>query len=509
MNQEQKIQKKRKFFSSRKLKYGALATVFTALFIAVVILFNVIVSAIDSKYRLYFDLTQDQIFSISDTTFEMVEEQLRQYREDHGEDPQIKISFLDARDIITDTEEKNWVVTLAESYAEKYPQITVEFKEDLKSHPENYTYYTDLGYSIDSNSIIISNSMEKGSFQVLTFDSCLVYNEAGTKVWAFQGEMKINAAIIKITTQKSPLVSFTTGHGEAVPQALVEILTNCGFMIENVDLTKDDISKESKILFMCAPQKDLTYSEDDSVVTEYTKISDYLNDYRSMVLIAAPNMPDLPVLDEILEDRGIKVHRNQIVMDDVSCHTNDNKMLYVNYTDTDRVGAALTNSLTSLTNPPRSLSSNSAPIEILERGDSVTHVTDAILQSSEHSYVEITTENGVEKKSGPFDLMVLSTRFTIVDNVNVYGHLLVIGSQNFTETNAFREQFGNTDIVFNMIKLLSREELAMETNYKVLEDFSLDMDQGEVYVYGAICTIVIPVAILAFGTVIYIRRKHR
>jgi len=85
----------------------------------------------------------------------------------------------------------------------------------------------------------------------------------------------------------------------------------------------------------------------------------------------------------------------------------------------------------------------------------------------------------------------------------------VIGSQNFTETNAFREQFGNTDIVFNMIKLLSREELAMETNYKVLEDFSLDMDQGEVYVYGAICTIVIPVAILAFGTVIYIRRKHR
>ena len=54
-------QKNRKsFFSSRKFKYGTAATVFTVFFIAVVILLNAIVSAVDSKYSLYFDLTDEE-----------------------------------------------------------------------------------------------------------------------------------------------------------------------------------------------------------------------------------------------------------------------------------------------------------------------------------------------------------------------------------------------------------------------------------------------------------------
>jgi hypothetical protein len=85
---------------------------------------------------------------------------------------------------------------------------------------------------------------------------------------------------------------------------------------------------------------------------------------------------------------------------------------------------------------------------------------------------------------------------------------LVIGSQNFTETNAFREQFGNTDIVHNMIRLLSDEDIAMETHYKVLEDYTIDMESGAVYVYGIVAAVVIPLAIFALGTVVYIKRKH-
>lgn len=505
---DKKLKEQKKLFSSRKFKYGATATAFTALFIAALILVNAIFSAIDSKYSLYFDLTKDQIFSISESTEEMVDTCLSDYEEVHKEKPKIKISFHNARDRIMEDEMKSWVVTLAESYAEKYGEITVEFNEDLNSHPEKYLYYKDLGYDINSNTIIISNSEAKGAFRYLTFDSCLVYDEAGENVWAFQGEMKFNAALLYITSRKSPVVSFTAGHGESVPEALVEIFTNCGFTIETVDLTRDEISEDSKMLIMCNPQKDLTYSESDTATTEYTKISDYLNSYRSMVVIASPTMPALPVLDELLADFGMEILRNQVVMDDIHCHTQNNRMIYADYAKSETVGGALTKSLTDLSNPPRTIFFDSAPIRILNEGDGEVTIVEPILTSSDNSYVELVTEEGTKKEKGPFNLMAISTRFTYIDNVKTYGHLLVIGSQNFTETNAFREQFGNTDIVHNMIRLLSDEDIAMETHYKVLEDYTIDMESGAVYVYGIVAAVVIPLAIFALGAVVYIKRKH-
>lgn len=505
---DKKQKSKKSIFSSRKFKYGTAATVFTVFFIAVVILLNAIVSAVDSKYSLYFDLTDDQIFTISDDTVKMVQQRLDDYEKEHGQRPEIKISFHNARDRIMEDEMQSWVVNLAESYAERFSEVRVEFNEDLNTHPERYSYYTDLGYEINTGSVIVSNSLEKGAFRYLTLDSCLVYDENGENVWAFQGEMKFNSAFIYITSRKSPVVSFTTGHGESVPQALTEIFANCGFTIKDVDLTKDEIDPDTKMLVMYNPQKDITYSENDTVVTEYTKISNYLNDYRSMVVIGSPTTPELPVLDELLADWGMELVRNQVVMDDIYCHTQDNQMIYVNYAETDSVAAALTNSLTELSNPPRSISVDSAPIRILSEGDGDVTVTEPVLTSSDNAYVELITEEGTKKEKGPFTLMAISSRFTYVENTKTYGHLLLIGSCNFTETNAFREQFGNTDIVYNMIRLLSDEDVYMDTQYKVLEDYTIDMESGAVYVYGIVSAIVIPLVIFAFGTVVYVKRKH-
>ena len=504
-----KKQKMKGLFSSRRMKYGSIATVLTALFIAAVILVNAIVSAVDSKWSLYFDLTKDKFFTISEETKTMVDETFSDYKKNFGEDPKIKVTFLRARDTILEDEMKAWVVTLVESYAEEYSEITVEFKEDLTTHPENYENYTRLGHELNHDSIIITNSLVKDSFRILTFDSCLVYDENGQEVWAFQGEMKLNAALLKLTSKKSPVVQFTAGHGESKPEALWEILTNCGFTVKEVDLSKEEIDKDCKMLIMSNPTKDITYSENDSVVTEYTKISEYLNSYRSMVVIATPTTPELPVLDELLADWGMKLVRNQVVMDDVACHTQDNKALYVDYAETETVAAALTQSLTSLSSPPRTIMIDAAPIEILKTGDGETGIVESVLNSSDHAYTEEITAEGTKKSNGPFSLMAISTRYTIVDNVDTYGHLLLIGSENFTETNAFREQFGNTDIIYSMIRLLSDEDIYMKTHYKLLEDYTIDMQSGTVYVYGVITAVLIPLLIFALGTVVYIRRKHR
>lgn len=67
---ENKNQKKVKFkISSRKLKYGSSAVVFTSVFVAFVILLNVIVSFVDARVGgIYVDMTSKKLYGVSDAS---------------------------------------------------------------------------------------------------------------------------------------------------------------------------------------------------------------------------------------------------------------------------------------------------------------------------------------------------------------------------------------------------------------------------------------------------------
>ena len=59
-------------FNSRKFKYGSAATAFTVAFIAVVVIFNIIFSALARKYMWYVDLTKEQVYTLSEEAKEIM-----------------------------------------------------------------------------------------------------------------------------------------------------------------------------------------------------------------------------------------------------------------------------------------------------------------------------------------------------------------------------------------------------------------------------------------------------
>ena len=59
-------------FNSRKFKYGSAATAFTIAFIAVVVIFNIIFSALAQKYMWYIDLTKEQVYTLSEEAKEIM-----------------------------------------------------------------------------------------------------------------------------------------------------------------------------------------------------------------------------------------------------------------------------------------------------------------------------------------------------------------------------------------------------------------------------------------------------
>ncbi|MDR2136358.1 MAG: GldG family protein, partial [Treponema sp.] len=55
-------------FGKRNLRYGFVSVCITVVVIAVIVLFNVVLTALFKRYPLDIDLTEDQIFEISDET---------------------------------------------------------------------------------------------------------------------------------------------------------------------------------------------------------------------------------------------------------------------------------------------------------------------------------------------------------------------------------------------------------------------------------------------------------
>ena len=55
---------------NRRLRMGSFATVLTVIFIAVLIILNMIVSAISERYPIQLDLTTGKIYGLSDETIE-------------------------------------------------------------------------------------------------------------------------------------------------------------------------------------------------------------------------------------------------------------------------------------------------------------------------------------------------------------------------------------------------------------------------------------------------------
>ena len=60
------------YLKSRKFKYGSVATAFTVAFIAIVVIFNIIFTALAGKYMWYIDMTEEQLFTLSEEAKEIM-----------------------------------------------------------------------------------------------------------------------------------------------------------------------------------------------------------------------------------------------------------------------------------------------------------------------------------------------------------------------------------------------------------------------------------------------------
>ena len=324
--EKKKSGKGRNPFKSKKFRHGTLSVVFTVIFIAAVVLVNVIVTLVAERFNMEADLTSGAVFTLGDETQEYIKnvdddvqffitadkDSLKSSGETLYE--QI-VEFMDKMTSLNSRFSVRYVNLLTE------PEFSNDFEEDLK----NYQLIVKSGRTGRYSVLTISDFLKF----VLNDGNTYSYSEANMRV-AYGGysitdyfsdaEEQIVSALMSVSKENPTVVTFLTGYGESDSSPLEEILTSNAYITNSEDIERiAAVPEDTDILVIHAPTKD--YSNES-----LTKIDEWLSNNgkfgRDLIYIASPEADETPNIDAFLAEWGLRVERGYVLQYDMNYYYN-------------------------------------------------------------------------------------------------------------------------------------------------------------------------------------------
>ena len=495
---------RKNFLNSRKLKYGAVGGAFTAAFIAIVVIFNVIFSALASHYMWYVDMTDKQLFTLSEASYDIMSDVTNE----------VNIYFASEPDVLmagTNSTYTRYIYTTALQLAEAFDNVHVECVDVLKNPEFFREFYNTAQTDIDTDSVVVQSGSEVRVFTAEAFYSFDDPSDLST-VWAYNGEKKLISSILQVTQTNTPKVAFTTEHGENIPGAiyLAELFGENGFEVDTVNLTKDELDEDCRILIIFDPQFDFVGAEaEDAAKNEIEKIDSFLDDFGCLLVFSSPeNAGNLKNLSEFLAEWGIAFTANTTVRDMEHSMSVDGYSVIAEY-QKGTLGAGLYTALNELATPPKTIIRSATPIEILfESGGGINAARQVSAVLKSYSTSELVRQ-GIPEDTGAYNLATISRESVIVDNEYYYSHVMAFGSPSFVSGSYIQSNsFANEDIVSAAMKAIGRERVLAVIDRKPFDDSDITITTAEANRLTVIMTLAIPAVIALCGAVVIIRRKH-
>ncbi|MBQ9940835.1 MAG: Gldg family protein [Clostridia bacterium] len=488
----------KQLLNSRKFKYGSVAVVFSALFILVVIVANLIFTALDEKFNLKYDMTDQGVFTLTDATRDALE----------GTEGEVIIKFLQPIDKVGSDDLGKYIKECAESYAREFDNVRIEYI-DMGRYPAQINKYRESG-AILSTSVIVESSLR---YKVIPIENFFVASQ--NMIVGFNGEMRFTSAILQVTNPVQPVVTFTKNHGETVAPTMVEVFTNAGYIVEQKDISREPLNPETKIIVISNPTTDFfgLNAAKEGNVSEIEILNEFMNNFGHVMVFMSPdNISSLTELDEFLALYGIKVNRGSKIKDMGAAVSSDGYAAVSEYTG-QMFGKSLHKDIKG-----RTVMYNAAPIDILFTDRETDEETGAFVYKYDNIYVDpvlATTgqavsadQNGNEIK-GPFYTMAISSKFRYEDNIKKYSHLLVASTDyfsNFIGSNSY----GNEKLLYNAMNIMGQEKTPDGIEYKLFDNTTLEkISQSAVSAWSWVLICIIPLLVSFAGVAVWLVRRHR
>lgn len=497
----------------KKFRYGSTAAVFTVAFIALVIIVNVIFTALAEKYRWYIDMTGDEIFSLSDAT----KEALSPLRE-RGRD--VTITFCMDKDKIEENRSMYYIHNTALNLAAEFDNVTVEYRDALRENKYLEKFTSAMSPYVATTNVIVSSGTE---YRKLAYTRFFITDTEDTSdVWAYQGENTFASAILQVTADEMPIAYFTTQHGERTSTAddagaFKQTLEDAGYEIRDIDLTKEDIDPAGRLLVINDPQTDFGGLTTEHVgKSEIEKIDAFLDGRGSMMVFVSPeNASKLTNLAEFLEEWGVKFTPDVMVNDPENAVSVDGYSVVGQYiTGEENLSSAIYKEITSMSSQPKAIFKNAMPLG--KSWDTNTYRTPdmsrrTICDVFVTSPSALLNEDGKLNEAGAeYSLMTITQEYKIIDNEDYNNYVIVAGTPDFVSSEyIYSNVFTNRSVIHSCLLTLGRKDIPAGIEYKVFEDYDLDITTAQASAWTRAFIIVMPLCTVAACIVVTVRRKYK
>ncbi|MFI3326906.1 MAG: Gldg family protein [Clostridia bacterium] len=498
-NKNPKVAKKPLPVNANKLKYSTTASIFTVLFIVIVIAVNVFSSALVERFpSLNADLTSDGLYSLSDESKEVAQ----------SIELETEIILIGEQDYFdTDAYYSDYglkysqVSALAEKFSEANSNITVTYVDpDLQ--PQLISEYS--SESLTDSMVLIRTDLRYVVLSVTDFFSVTQDETTYEYFYYSMVDGAIANAINIVNLETVPTIAVATGHDETLStdvlttfDALVE---DNGFVINEFDIVTEEIPEEADIVFIPTPTTD--YS-----VEEIAKLRVFLSNEignKTIMITCYPTQEQFPNLYSFLEEWGIIVNEGVVLESDSSNYMSGySSQIFVDVNADNLPDAEAYSSLVSYVSVPITFA--------YDANDNIS--TFSFVETADTAYISVDGSEMDDPATGVYTTVALAQKFQYIDNEYVYSNILVFGdSVQFTSSILGSSAFDNREMVIYLLQLLTGttdSDISLYIESTEINTYDVVASTSTIFFLGIyVFTIGVPLAILITGLVIYLKRRH-
>ncbi len=479
--------------NKKKLQYASLSTVFIILFVVLIMLVNMLFGYLTNRFSLKLDMTAQGEYSLSDETQELL----------HNLDEDITVYIMQSEATIQkdQTNVRASVVETIRRYSTvSGNKLHYEFI-DPNQNPKFYDDYPLAKAAKEGESAAFLIVKSDRRYTPLLLNNIAGYSQDATTRYN-NTESELSSAILYVTSKEVSKVAAITGHNEDSVPGFQNILDSNKFETVSVNLRTDSIAEDVNNILIAGPQLDFTDEE-------IAKIDAFLQTpgHNLYIFWSGQVNTKLPVLERFLADWGFAVSET-MVLDQEDCV----------YSPVIVLGELQENDATANVQQTqqRFLSPNTHPITILWEEKSYTR-TMPLLNSGSSSYARLmdasanTTDARKENEArGPFCLAALSEKNVQKSDGSVESNRVFLFGSEFTANEQMTSMpISLNNTIFNtVVSYANTNTNTMQIEPKAISSSDLNFYESQINTLMVILVIVVPLAILALGIVIFLRRRH-
>ena len=506
----------------RNLKYGSLSVVVTVIFVALVIIFNIIATS----FSPYTDMTASGFYSLSD---DFTEEMNKLLQPESGDEVYLNIVLLAEEDVFRNASQmtmmlyqtfKELVKTFDNINLVAYnTTVHPELAERYKTTALDTLALDDVVFELcDEKGVALTNTPAKK----YTARSFFMMDSDTSTYIGYNAETKILSAVALLTGKaEKPTAYYLQGHSEPTLEEAAdwqEVLELGGFEVKAINLSNENFEQTSgdDIIIINCPKFDLVST---TSLSEVKKIREFLgSNYGNMIVVEDASTPKLPALEGLLSEYGLGFG-GSVTDNQHSVSSSGASKLIADYSQTynpnlseQPMSGQILGKLfgKKSTNLPTTIFTTPKEVIIYDASEVVSGVnasksTFALLQSYNTSQTR--NANG-EIVNGSVALLGVS-RIIWELNAGEISYVVALSSADFLSAE-YENSCANRNIILEMLRLMWDNTISYDNiDYKAFDDNALtDVSTAAANTWTILCVVAIPVAIALCGVVVYVRRRH-